>query len=97
MKTLKGNLTLKIGNLIIAIILATIPTLITYGILGIHVMNVCRRLDNNIQNKAQIVNLQKSCNQQAWETTSSYIILIGFFITLPTWYWFYMSMKMKKK
>ena len=40
--------------------------------------------------------LKKQCDESAWETTKSYIILIGFFITLPTWMWFYLSMKKKE-
>ena len=64
-----------------------------------------------ISNKMEIKNLSKPlnsisyyklgdlkeiCDKSAWDTTKSYIFLIGFFITLPTWMWFYLSMKEKE-
>tara|TARA_Y100001968_G_C19406562_1_gene743991 strand:- start:1170 stop:1469 length:300 start_codon:yes stop_codon:yes gene_type:complete len=92
----KENLNLKVGNLLIAIILAIIPTLITYGILGIHGMNICNRLTNKLPQSSEALITKKACQKSSWETTSSYIILIGFFITLPTWFWFYICMRRKK-
>ncbi len=87
---------LKIANLFLAIWLSTVPTGISYGIFGLHGLNVCRSLVNatEITNKTEI---KAICDKSAWNTTKDYIFLIGFFITLPTWFWFYMSMKKKKE
>ncbi len=90
------DLTLKLGNLLLAISLATVPTAITYGVLGIHGINVCSSLDRKIQ-KDTDPQITSMCKEASWETTRSYIVLIGFFITLPTWLWFYMSVKKKQK
>ena len=90
------DLNLRIANLFLAIILSTVPTLITYGTLSIHGLNICRRLNNSITTIEKTTVLKK-CNESAWSTTKSYIFLIGFFITLPTWLWFYLSMKKKIK
>ena len=89
----RKDLNLRLGNLILAISLATVPTAITYGTLSIHGLNICRNLSNNVSHSEMV---QEKCNEAAWDTTKSYIILIGFFITLPTWMWFYLSMKKKK-
>ena len=89
------DLKLKIGNLVLAIWLGTVPTAITYGVFSLHGLNICRTLNSQIQ-KDYRYEVKDLCDRAAWETTQSYIILIGFFITLPTWYWFYLNMKMKK-
>ena len=89
----RKDLNLRLGNLILAISLATVPTAITYGTLSIHGLNICRNLSNKITTST---NIKDSCDEAAWETTKSYIILIGFFITLPTWMWFYLSVKKKE-
>ena len=89
----RKDLNLRLGNLILAISLATVPTAITYGTLSIHGLNICRTLSSKVSNSAEI---KKICDQSSWDTTKSYIFLIGFFITLPTWMWFYWSMKKKK-
>tara|TARA_Y100001968_G_scaffold308232_1_gene326799 strand:+ start:312 stop:623 length:312 start_codon:yes stop_codon:yes gene_type:complete len=89
----RKDLNLRLGNLILAIFLATVPTAITYGTLSIHGLNICRNLSAKINDSTTI---KKSCDEAAWDTTKSYIILIGFFITLPTWMWFYLSMKKKE-
>tara|TARA_Y100001968_G_C19185632_1_gene632602 strand:+ start:160 stop:474 length:315 start_codon:yes stop_codon:yes gene_type:complete len=88
----RKDLNLRLGNLILAIILATVPTAITYGTLSIHGLNICRSLSSKVSNSNQI---KKQCDEAAWSTTRSYIVLIGFFITLPTWMWFYLSVKGK--
>ncbi len=88
----RKDLNLRLGNLILAIFLATVPTAITYGTLSFHGLNICRNLSTKVSASKEIKN---SCEQSAWDTTKSYIILIGFFITLPTWMWFYLSMKKK--
>ena len=92
----KKDFKLKLGNLLLAVILATVPTAITYGVLGLHGLNICSTLENKIepQYRSEINN---HCIDSSWRTTRSYIILIGFFITLPTWFWFYLSMKRKSK
>ena len=90
----RNDLNLRLGNLILAISLATVPTAITYGTLSIHGLNICRNLSNKVS-PAKVI--KESCDEAAWDTTKSYIILIGFFITLPTWMWFYLSMKKKEK
>ena len=89
----RKDLNLRLGNLILAIFLATVPTAITYGTLSIHGLNICRNLSSTV---AQSNNIKVKCDEAAWDTTKSYIILIGFFITLPTWMWFYLSMKKKE-
>ena len=89
----RKDLNLRLGNLILAISLATVPTAITYGTLSIHGLNICRNLGSNVSPSDKI---KEKCDEAAWDTTKSYIILIGFFITLPTWMWFYLSMKIKE-
>jgi len=89
----RKDLNLRLGNLILAISLATVPTAITYGTLSIHGLNICRDLSTKVSPSS---NIKESCDESAWETTKSYIVLIGFFITLPTWMWFYLSMKNKE-
>ena len=88
----RKDLNLRLGNLILAISLATVPTAITYGTLSIHGLNICRNLSSKVIPSNKI---KEECDESVWETTKSYIILIGFFITLPTWMWFYLSMKKK--
>ena len=89
----RKDLNLRLGNLILAIFLATVPTAITYGTLSIHGLNICRSLSSRVSESARI---KEACDEAAWSTTKSYIILIGFFITLPTWMWFYLSVKKKE-
>ena len=89
-KQKRKDLNLRLGNLFLAIFLATVPTAITYGTLSIHGLNICRNLNSKISSSYEI---KKICDESAWDTTKSYIFLIGFFITLPTWMWFYLSMK----
>ncbi len=89
----KKDLNLRLANLILAITLATVPTAITYGTLSIHGLNICSNLSSKISPSREI---KEKCDEAVWNTTKSYIILIGFFITLPTWMWFYLSMKKKQ-
>ena len=89
----RKDLNLRLGNLILAIFLATVPTAITYGTLSIHGLNICRNLSSKVNESIEI---KEICDESAWNTTKNYIILIGFFITLPTWMWFYLSMKKKE-
>ena len=89
----RKDLHLKLGNLILAIFLATVPTAITYGTLSVHGLNICRNLSSKIDNSSKI---KETCYETSWDTTRSYIVLIGFFITLPTWMWFYWSVKRKE-
>ncbi len=89
----RKDLNLRLGNLILAIFLATVPTAITYGTLSLHGLNICRSLSSKVNNSSKI---KEKCDDAAWSTTKSYIILIGFFITLPTWMWFYLSVKKKE-
>jgi hypothetical protein len=89
----RKDLNLRLGNLILAISLATVPTAITYGTLSIHGLNICTNLSNKVSPYNKI---KEKCDDAAWDTTKSYILLIGFFITLPTWMWFYLSMKKKE-
>ncbi len=90
----RKELNLRLGNLIIAIFLATVPTAITYGTLSIHGLNICRTLSKQVTNSSEV---REICYEASWDTTKSYIFLIGFFITLPTWMWFYWSMKSREK
>ncbi len=89
----RQDLNLRLGNLILAICLATVPTAITYGTLSVHGLNICRSLSKKVSNPSDI---KETCYEASWDTTKSYIILIGFFITLPTWMWFYLSVKKKE-
>ena len=89
----RKELNMRLGNLIIAIFLATVPTAITYGTLSIHGLNICRTLSSELKDSSEV---KESCYKASWDTTKSYIFLIGFFITLPTWMWFYWSMKKKE-
>ena len=89
----RKDLNLRLGNLILAICLATVPTAITYGTLSIHGLNICRNLSSKVNKSTEI---KEACDNASWNTTKSYIFLIGFFITLPTWMWFYLSMKRKE-
>ena len=89
----RKDLNLKLGNLILAICLATVPTAITYGTLSIHGLNICRTLSAKLSDSSEI---KATCDKASWDTTKSYILLIGFFITVPTWMWFYWSMKRKE-
>ena len=89
----RKDLNLRLGNLILAISLATVPTAITYGTLSIHGLNICRTLSSELTESRQI---KETCYKASWDTTKSYIFLIGFFITLPTWMWFYWSMKRRE-
>jgi len=89
----RNDLNLRLGNLILAIFLATVPTAITYGTLSIHGLNICRNLSSKVNKSTEI---KEICDESVWDTTKSYIVLIGFFITLPTWMWFYWSMKKKE-
>ena len=90
----RKDLNMRLGNLILAIILATVPTAITYGTLSIHGLNICRNFSTKVESE-KAEKLKLSCDQSAWNTTKSYIFLIGFFITLPTWLWIYLSMRKK--
>lgn len=92
--TPKHDLTLKLGNLVLAIWLATVPTAITYGALGLHGLNICSSLESKLSASTEL-NFKESCHEASWQTTKSYIFLIGFFITLPTWMWFYLSVRKK--
>ena len=89
----RKDLNLRLGNLIIAIFLATVPTAITYGTLSIHGLNICKTLSTKVASSSEI---KATCDKASWDTTKSYIFLIGFFITLPTWMWFYWSMKRRE-
>jgi len=89
----RKDLNLRLGNLILAIFLATVPTAITYGTLSVHGLNICRNLSSKVSSSSEI---KETCYKASWDTTKSYIVLIGFFITLPTWMWFYLSVKRKK-
>ena len=89
----RKDLNMRLGNLILAIFLATVPTAITYGTLSIHGLNICRTLSSKVSYSDEF---KKTCDQASWDTTKSYIFLIGFFITLPTWMWFYWSMKKRE-
>ena len=91
----KDDLKMKIGNLITAIWLATVPTVITYGVFGLYGLNICNTYAEKIDRRIQPEE-NRLCNDAVWETTTRYIFLIGLFITMPTWYWFYISMKKQR-
>ena len=73
----RKDLNLRLGNLILAIFLATVPTAITYGTLSIHGLNICRNLSSQLRESDKI---KETCDSAAWDTTKSYIILIGFLL-----------------
>ena len=89
------DLKLKLGNLAIAIVLSTVPTSITIGAFSLHGINVCNSL-SNVPQVSEVKELNLVCEKAALETSYSYIIWIGLFITLPTWAWFYISMRKSK-
>ena len=91
----KDDLKLKVGNLILAIFLSVVPTAITYASLGVHGQYICNNLSTKLEGKEKD-SIKELCKASSWETTKSYIVLIGFFITLPTWLWFYLSVKRKR-
>ena len=93
-KKTRKDLNMRVGNLILAIFLATVPTAITYGTLSIHGLNICRSFSSKVEDNNK-TELKLICDESAWDTTKSYIFLIGFFITLPTWLWLYLSMRKK--
>jgi len=72
----RKDLNLRLGNLILAIFLATVPTAITYGTLSLHGLNICRSLNNKVTPSIEI---KEICDETAWNTTKSYIILIKCF------------------
>tara|TARA_B100001250_G_C19385039_1_gene607928 strand:- start:30 stop:335 length:306 start_codon:yes stop_codon:yes gene_type:complete len=84
-----------IANLTIAILFSTVPTMITYGVLTLHGLNICRDITNQAS-KIESTDIKSLCRSSAINTTKSYIFLIGFFITLPTWLWIYLSMNKKR-
>ena len=78
----RKDLNLRLGNLILAISLATVPTAITYGTLSIHGLNICRNLSNKVSSTNTI---KAKCDEAAWDTTKSYIISVSYTdLTLPT-------------
>ena len=93
-QSMRKDLSLKVGNLLLAIWLSTVPTAITYAVLGMHGINICKNFaeTTTLEDKE---NLKKLCYESSWQTTRTYILLIGFFITIPTWLWFYLSVKTK--
>ncbi len=50
----RKDLNLRLGNLILAISLATVPTAITYGTLSIHGLNICRNLSSEVNHSKEI-------------------------------------------
>ena len=92
-KLTKTEFNLRVGNLLLAIFLSTVQTAITYGVVGIHGINVCQSATSKINFTDP--KIKDICRESSWETTRSYILIIGFFITLPTWLWFYLSVKKK--
>ena len=92
---IKSDIRLKLANLALAIWLSTVPTTITFGVFGLHGLQICKNLETSLPSTSKN-EIKVLCDQKAWETTRGYIFLIGFFITLPTWYWFYLSMKLRR-
>ncbi len=94
-KAKRQELTLKLGNLFIAIWAATIPTLITFGTFTLYGLGVCNSLEERVDATYKEI-VKENCDLSAREFSRQSIIIIGFFITLPTWYWFYICMKRKR-
>ena len=61
-KQKRKDLNLRLGNLFLAIFLATVPTAITYGTLSIHGLNICRNLNSKISSSYEI---KKICDEFA--------------------------------
>ena len=61
----RKDLNLRLGNLILAIFLATVPTAITYGTLSIHGLNICRSLSSKVSDSNKIKEIW-SCS---WKNT----------------------------
>ena len=92
----RKSIKMNVGNLVLAICLSTVPTAITYGILSLHGLNICKTLETKVLNNSELV-VKNHCEEAVSITTKSYIFLIGFFITLPTWLWIYLSMRKKTR
>ena len=88
--TKRENLRLKLGNLVLAILLSTVPTAMTIGFLNVHGLIVCNGIKTRVdqEDKTLINGICVNSNNQA---TISYIIWIWLFITIPTWRWFYVG------
>ena len=94
---LQDNPKQKIGNLLIAITLSVVPTVITYSTLKMHGYNVCKNIFLREEFERSTITTLNECNIVSAKTTRSYIFLIGFFITLPTWLWINLSMSKVSK
>ena len=81
---------LKLGNLILAIALSTVPTAITIFIFTIYGFNLCNQL---VERKYITMDypVKEVCLQNSLDLSKEYLLLIWLFISLPTWRWFYIS------
>lgn len=75
----RKDLNLRLGNLILAISLATVPTAITYGTLSIHGLNICRDLSSKV---SPPIKIKEDCDKAAWDTTKKLYYTNWFFLLL---------------
>ena len=84
------DLRLKVGNLVLALLFAIVPTTMTIGFLGVHGYILCQNLDERIEISIK-TNVKELCNQSNIDANYDYIIWTWLFTTIPTWRWFYIS------
>ncbi len=81
---------LKLGNLFLALLFATVPTAMTIGFLGTHGYILCRDLDKRLE-KVEKIPVSELCDRSNLDANYSYIVWIWLFTTIPTWRWFYIG------
>ncbi len=91
--TERQDLSLKIGNLFLAIALSIVPTTITLAILGGHGYLLCERLNQKVEQTTNTgsIQLSESCMESNLEELIRYVVWIWIFISIPTWRWFYIG------
>ena len=88
----REDFVLKCGNLVLALLLSTVPVGITIAILGAHGTLLCRRLEQRIdQTLIKKYDLRERCQSANIDELYKYVLWIWIFITIPTWRWFYVG------
>lgn len=91
MATVKfDDLGLKLGNLVLAITLSTVPTVMTITFLGSHGFLLCRSLTSQVEKQISPVT-KTTCFENNKTLIYRYTLFIWLFISIPTWRWFYIN------
>ncbi len=90
----KNDLNLKVGNLALAVILSTVPTVMTILFLNIHGLFICNTLESNLKGKEKLTTIE-FCHSANTKLSYSYLVWIWLFISIPTWAWFYLNHQRK--